>query len=71
MNRRLWTQPTKRSLLALVTVTCVIAGGEGPAHVWSAAAGFPVTILWMRAWREVRSPPSGASSAPMSPTMRT
>ena len=44
MNRRVWTQSTRRSLLTLVAVTWVMVAGEGPAHVWSAAAAFPVTI---------------------------
>ena len=60
MNRRLWTEPTRRSLLALVTVTWVMVGGEGPAHVWSAAAAFPVTIRV----------DAGLSRGPLSPIWR-
>jgi xylan 1,4-beta-xylosidase len=60
MNRRLWTQPTRRSLLALVTVTWAMIGGEGPVHVWSAAAAFPVTIRV----------DAGLSRGPLSPIWR-
>jgi xylan 1,4-beta-xylosidase len=60
MNRRVSAQHTKRSLLTLLTVTWVMVGGEGPAHVWSAAASFPVTIRVE----------AGMSQGPLSPIWR-
>jgi xylan 1,4-beta-xylosidase len=60
MNRRVSAQHTKRSLLTLVSVTWVMVGGEGPAHVWSAAASFPVMIRVE----------AGMSQGPLSPIWR-
>jgi xylan 1,4-beta-xylosidase len=60
MNRRVSAQHTKRSLLTLLTVTWVMVGGEGPAHVWSAAASFPVMIRVE----------AGMSQGPLSPIWR-